>query len=103
LFDQDDYTERPASPRVRLRAVTRALNVLDDHTGAPATTSPVWQRRVRHYGHIYALVLATGRQPRGRIADLLIASTAVAYDLPLLTRNPKDFVGLDSIVRVVAA
>jgi predicted nucleic acid-binding protein len=57
----------------------------------------------RYYGHMYALVLAAGHSPRGRLADLMIAATAAANGLPLLTRNPKDFVGLDSIVRVVAA
>jgi hypothetical protein len=56
----------------------------------------------RVYGHIDVLVRAAGRSPRARIADLFIAATAVAYDLPLLTRNPKDFVGLDSILTVVA-
>ncbi|MEV6604764.1 type II toxin-antitoxin system VapC family toxin [Kutzneria sp. NPDC051319] len=56
----------------------------------------------RAYGHIDVLVRAAGRSPRTRIADLFIAATAVANDLPLITRNPKDFVGLDSILTVVA-
>jgi predicted nucleic acid-binding protein len=56
----------------------------------------------RAYGHIDVLVRAVGRSPRARIADLFIAATAVANDLPLITRNPKDFVGLDSILAVVA-
>jgi predicted nucleic acid-binding protein len=56
----------------------------------------------RAYGHVDVLVRELGRSPRARIADLLIAATAVAHDLPLLTRNPKDFVGLDSILLVVA-
>jgi predicted nucleic acid-binding protein len=56
----------------------------------------------RAYGVVYALVRAEGRKARGRLADLLIASIALANGLPLLTRNPKDFVGVDNRVRVIA-
>jgi predicted nucleic acid-binding protein len=56
----------------------------------------------RAFGRIYAAVLATGRQPRGRMADLLIAATAVAAGLPLYTRNADDFRGLEQILAVVA-
>ncbi len=54
----------------------------------------------RAYGRVHAAVVASGRQPRRRLADLLIASTALASDLPLLTRNPGDFEGLDDLVDV---
>jgi predicted nucleic acid-binding protein len=57
----------------------------------------------RSYGIIYALVLGLGRQPRKRLADLLIASVAAANGLPLVTRNPDDFAGLESQVRVITA
>lgn len=56
----------------------------------------------RSYGIIAALVIAGGRKPRKRLADLFIASTALAHGLPLLTRNPDDFGGLDTRVRVIA-
>lgn len=56
----------------------------------------------RSYGRVYALVLASQRQPGGRFADLLIASIAAANRLPLYTRNPQDFVGLDSLLSVIA-
>jgi predicted nucleic acid-binding protein len=47
-------------------------------------------------------VVAAGRKARGaRTADLLIAATAVAADLPLYTRNPKDFAGLSALVEIV--
>lgn len=55
----------------------------------------------RAYAQVYAVVVNAGRQPRGRFADLLIAATALAEDLPLLTRNAADFVGLDRLIRVV--
>jgi predicted nucleic acid-binding protein len=57
----------------------------------------------RAYGRVYATVLAAGRKARGRRAlDLLIAATALAAELPLYTRNPDDFDGLDGLVEVVA-
>jgi len=55
----------------------------------------------RAFGRIYAAVLATGRQPRRRMADLLIAATALAAGLPLYTRNADDFRGLEQILTVV--
>jgi toxin FitB len=54
----------------------------------------------REYGRLAAAVVAAGRQPRARIADLLIAATAVAHGATLWTRNPDDLVGLDQLVDV---
>jgi hypothetical protein len=57
----------------------------------------------RAYGRIYGTVLAAGRKARGRRAlDLLIAATALAAELPLYTRNPDDFDGLNDLVEIVA-
>ena len=55
----------------------------------------------RAYGRIYAAVLASGRKARSRAVDLLIAATALATRLPLYTRNPSDFQGLDASISVV--
>jgi predicted nucleic acid-binding protein len=55
----------------------------------------------RSYARIFAATRATGRSTRPRLADLFIAATAAANDLPLYTRNPDDFVGLEEIVTVV--
>lgn len=55
----------------------------------------------RVYGRINAAVVAAGRVPRRRIADLMIAATAAAEGLPLFTTNPRDFAGLDELVLVV--
>lgn len=54
----------------------------------------------RMYGRVFSAVRASGRTARSRLADLLIAATASANDLPLYTRNPKDFTGLDHLVTV---
>ena len=56
----------------------------------------------RSYGLVYAAVRAADRQPRRRLADLLIAATAHANSLPLLTRNPDDFAGLEHLLAVHA-
>jgi predicted nucleic acid-binding protein len=57
----------------------------------------------RAYGRIYAAVVSFGRKARGpRAVDLLIAATACAVHLPLFTRNPDDFRGIDDLVEVVS-
>ena len=55
----------------------------------------------RSYGLIVAAVVEAGRSHRSRVADLLIAATAHANSLPLYTRNPDDFAGLDNLVSVL--
>ncbi|WP_433162487.1 type II toxin-antitoxin system VapC family toxin [Kribbella sp. CA-247076] len=55
----------------------------------------------RIYGRIRAAVVAAGRVPRRRVADLMIASIAVAEELPLFTTNPDDFRGLEDLLTVV--
>ena len=52
----------------------------------------------RHFGPVYAAVLAAGRTPRRRLADLLIACVAIANDLPLFTVNPQDYAGLEHLL-----
>ncbi len=54
----------------------------------------------RMYGRVFAAVRAAGRTHRARLADLLIASTAASNNLPLYTRNPNDFTGLERLVTV---
>ena len=56
----------------------------------------------RIYGRVTAAVVAAGRKPRRRAADLMIAATAVAAGLPLFTTNPDDFRGLEGILSLVA-
>jgi predicted nucleic acid-binding protein len=55
----------------------------------------------RAYARVFAAIRATGRSSRTRVADLLIAATAAANGLPLYTRNPSDFVGLDNVLKVI--
>ena len=55
----------------------------------------------RAYGRVYAAVSEQGGKPRRRFADMLIASTALATQLPLVTRNAEDFVGLERLLTSV--
>jgi predicted nucleic acid-binding protein len=64
---------------------------------------PFDSEAARAYGLIYSSVLASGRKPRKRLADLLIAASAAAHGLPLVTRNPDDFAGLNTQVTVISA
>src|SRR4030065_2386309 len=52
----------------------------------------------RAYGRVFAATRRAGRSTPARLADLLLASSAVANSLPLSTRNHTDFVGLEGIV-----
>lgn len=55
------------------------------------------------YETVCGLVLAGGREVRGRAIDLMIAATAAAYGAVVITRNVDDFLGLDGFVTVVGA
>lgn len=52
----------------------------------------------RAFGRIYATLKARGRGTRRRMADLLVAATALAHRLPVYTRNAADLVGLESLI-----
>jgi len=56
----------------------------------------------RAYGRLYGATLSTGRSARRRVTDLLIAAVAVSHGLPVITRNPADFAGLEAVVDVIA-
>jgi predicted nucleic acid-binding protein len=60
----------------------------------------MWRSSLR--AGIEAAVVEQGRQPPRRFADLLIASIALAEQLPLTTRKVDDFVGLEELITVVA-
>lgn len=56
----------------------------------------------RRFAVVAAASRNSGRKTRARAFDALIAATALAHDLPLYTRNPKDFDGIPEVeVRAV--
>lgn len=90
--EQDAYDEHVERAR-RLDVLQRAENEFDPIPfGAEAT---------RIYGRVCAAVISTGRTPRRRAVDLMIAAVAIAEDLPLFTTNPEDLRGLDDLLTVV--
>lgn len=63
---------------------------------------PVDDAVAASYGELAAAVARSGRQPRARTMDLLIAATAHAHDAKLYTRNAKDLNGVGELVEIVA-
>ena len=63
---------------------------------------PYSARAAHIYGAIAASVRKSGRNPRPRRIDLMIASVAAELRAVLLTRNPTQFAGIGTIVRVIA-
>ena len=90
--EQDLYDEHAERAR-RLEILQRAESEFDP--------VPFDAEAARIYGRVTAAVIAAGRKPRRRAADLMIAATAIAEDLPLFTANPADFAGLDVLLRIV--
>jgi predicted nucleic acid-binding protein len=89
---QAEYDEHAERGR-RLDVLQRA-----EHEFDPV---PFDAEAARAYGQVAAAVIGAGRSPRRRMADLMIASTAIAAGLPLYTTNPDDFTGLDELLVVV--
>jgi predicted nucleic acid-binding protein len=90
--EQDAYDEHAERAR-RLELLQRAESEFDP--------VPFDAEAARIFGRVAAAVIATGRKPRGRLADLMIAATAIAEGLPLFTTNPADFTGLDDLLQIV--
>lgn len=76
---------------------------LDPSRGSRTSSihSPSASKRHGPTARVTAAVVAAGRQPRRRTADLMIAATAIAEDLPLFTTNPADFNGLTDLLTIV--
>jgi len=85
----DEYAERAR----RLEVLQRAASEFDP--------VPFDAEAARIYGRVTAAVIASGRKPRRRVVDLMIASTAIAEQLALFTTNPDDFAGLETLIRIV--
>lgn len=90
--EQSDYDEHAERAR-RLDVLQRVEHEFDP--------IPFDAEAARAYGRVSAAIISVGRKPRRRIADLMIASVAIAEGLPLFTTNPDDFKGLESLLTVV--
>lgn len=90
--EQSTYDERAERAR-RMSVLQRAEADFDP--------IPFDAETARIYGQVAAAAIACGRKPRAHVADLMIASTAIAERLALFTTNPDDFRGLDHLLTVV--
>lgn len=63
---------------------------------------PFDQSSAQTFGSVHLLVQESGRKPRKYTADLMIASIAIRNNLPLYTRNPKDFEPVTPLLEVIA-
>lgn len=63
---------------------------------------PIDAAVARVWGRLAAAVVGRGGKPRRRALDLAIAATAVVHEVPLLTRNPKDFALIADLVETRA-
>jgi predicted nucleic acid-binding protein len=116
-----DHVDTSALPaEIAIAAITLAELAAGPHATADPTERARRQQRLqlveatfdaipfdsaaaRAYGRVYAEVAAARRKARGRRAvDLLTAATAVGAGLPLYTRNPTDFDGLGTVLKVHA-
>lgn len=124
LLDTSVVIDFPAAhvARVADEVAVSAVTIGELQYGVTAAADPLMQmyrrRRVQatldrfevlsfdvaaaeYYGTLAALVRQHGRNPRPRRMDLQIAATAARHGLMLLTRNGKDFAGLESALNVV--
>ena len=85
------------TPQVRASRLRR-LGAIESTFEALAIDADV----ARAYATVAHAVAAAGRKPRRRVMDLWIAATAIVHRVPVLTRNPDDFAGLESLVGIRA-
>jgi predicted nucleic acid-binding protein len=90
--EQDSYDAQAELAR-RLDVLQRAEHEFDP--------IPFGVEAARTYGRVTAAVVSAGRTPRSRVADLMIAATAIAEGLALFTTNPDDFDRLRGLLTVV--
>lgn len=86
-----------AQPELRIERQLR----LDAITESFGEGLPFDDRAALSYGYITELVLGADRSPRGRIPDLMIAAIALTHGATLITRDHKDFAGLERVLNIV--
>lgn len=124
LLDTSVSIDFPAAQvaEVADEVAVSAVTIAELQYGVAAATNPLTQlarrRRVQatpdrfealsfdvataeYYGALAGLVRQQGRNPRPRPMDLQIAATAARHGLTLLTRNGRDFTGLESALAIV--
>jgi tRNA(fMet)-specific endonuclease VapC len=83
-----------ASTDVERSARQSVLQVTEAHF----TPLPFDAECARAFGRVAAALRGSGRKSRARAYDALIAATAIRHELPVYTRNPDDFAGIDGLI-----
>lgn len=86
-------TTDPSTRAERLRRLTVLQHRFD--------ALPIDDAVAASYGTLAAAVAQSGRQPRSRVMDLLIAATAHVHSARLYTRNSEDLKGLENHLEIV--
>ena len=112
VLELDDLPEYPELTAVTLAELHQGVAMAKDPFSRAARTEvlgaavaefdplPFDGDAAARYGSLVALVIAAGRDPRPRRMDLMIAAIASSRDLPLYTRNPAVFRGLEGLLVV---
>lgn len=87
--------ELSAGPLVARSNAERAdrLSVLQ-HAEAHLDALPLDGAAARAFGRVSADLRDAGRKPAARAFDALIAATALAHEMPIVTANARDFEGI---------
>jgi predicted nucleic acid-binding protein len=85
-----------ARDEVARRNRLRRLSEIESRFDPLPIDAPV----ARSYGMLAHVTVTSGRQPRRRALDLLIAATAHAHEVPLFTRDRADLTVLEGHVDV---
>lgn len=84
--------DQPAERAARQMRLQEAENSFD--------ALPFDSAAARAYGKVAGDLRRSGRRVQARAFDALIAATAIAYDLPVYTCNPRDFSAIDGLTVV---
>lgn len=82
----------PETRSARMRVLSSAESAL--------AALPIDDAVASSYALLATKAVEAGRQPRARAFDLLIAATAHAHGAGLVTRDVRDFTGLDDLLEI---
>jgi len=109
LSDPTDLPDEPLITTITLAELSVGPLVTDDEHERAARLTHLQQAEsdfdaiafdataARAFGRVAAGLRAAGRKPAARAYDALIASVAIAQNLPLHTCNPQDFTGIPEL------
>jgi hypothetical protein len=104
-----DLPEEPLITTVTLAELSVGPLVTDDEperavrlarlqvTEATFVPIPFDAPAARAFGRVAAALRGSGRRPKARSFDAIIAATALSRNLPIFTANPEEFNGIEGL------